>query len=247
MRGQPRSPVGCPPPICIHHAVDNGAARSRSRLAAFQRSTDATRCDGIAAIGRRRMPPVSEPRRPGLGSKSWRERPRRRERGVAPRLSGRVVHATTCLSVSEQNGVTIGGEYAPPADHGSGVRSRAHSAGGSHPRSQRVSAPGRPPDLRGPHAGAVGTFVNVELCSTPCKVLRFAPTPLARGLRTLTASARSSRPWLLRAGQGLCAGLVRMSRETDTLMTERLTTVSCGGILRSLRRCHTASPSRRPT
>ena len=107
-----------------------------------------------------------------------------------------------------------------------------------HPRSQRVSAPGRPPDLRDLHAGAAGTSVSVELCSTPSKVLRFAPTPLARGLRTLTASARSSRPWLLRAGQvSVRAGA--MSRETDTLMTsvddERLTTVSCGGILRSLR------------
>ena len=78
---------------------------------------DATRCDGIAPIGRRRMPPVSEPRRPGLGSKSWRERPRRRERWVAPRLSNRVVHATTCRSVSGRRGVTIGGEYAPPAKY----------------------------------------------------------------------------------------------------------------------------------
>jgi len=53
------------------------------------------------------------------------------------------------------------------------------------------------------------TFVRVELCSTPCKVLRFAPTPLARGLRTLTASARSSRTRLLRDGRRLHAGLLR--------------------------------------
>ena len=46
------------------------------------------------------MPPVSEPRRRVLVSKSWRERPRRRARGVAPRLSGRVVHATACVSVA---------------------------------------------------------------------------------------------------------------------------------------------------
>ena len=63
------------------------------------------------------MPPVSEPRRRVLVSKSWRERPRRRARGVAPRLSGRVVHATACLSVSDRRGVTMGGEYAPPAGH----------------------------------------------------------------------------------------------------------------------------------
>lgn len=37
------------------------------------------------------------------------------------------------------------------------------------------------------------TQSGVALCSTPCKVLRFAPTPLSRGLRTLTASPRSSR------------------------------------------------------
>ena len=68
--------------------------------------------------------------------------------------------------------------------------------------------------------GPAGTCVSVDLCSTPYKVLRFAPTPLAppgaRGLRTLTASARSSRTWLLRAGHGLRTGLVRPSREADT-------------------------------
>ncbi len=36
------------------------------------------------------------------------------------------------------------------------------------------------------------TRSSVALCSTPYKVLRFAPTPLTRGLRTLTASVRSS-------------------------------------------------------
>ena len=44
----------------------------------------------------------------------------------------------------------------------------------------------------------------MELCSTPCKVLRFAPTPLRAGPRTLTASARSSRTWLLRDGRVRC-------------------------------------------
>jgi hypothetical protein len=63
------------------------------------------------------MPPVSEPRRPVTVSKSWRERPRRRARGVAPRLSGRVVHATACLSVSADVASPMCGEYAPPADH----------------------------------------------------------------------------------------------------------------------------------
>ena len=36
------------------------------------------------------------------------------------------------------------------------------------------------------------TATSIALCSPPCKVLRFAPTPLPRGLRTLTAPARSS-------------------------------------------------------
>jgi hypothetical protein len=40
----------------------------------------------------------------------------------------------------------------------------------------------------------------MELCSAPYKVLRFAPTPLTRGLRTLTAPPRSS-DLHLRAGQ----------------------------------------------
>jgi hypothetical protein len=31
-----------------------------------------------------------------------------------------------------------------------------------------------------------------ELCSAPCKALRFASTTLARGLRALTAPARSA-------------------------------------------------------
>ena len=85
--------------------------------------------------------------------------------------------------------------------------------------SQRVSAPSRPPDLRGLQAGAAGTFVSVELCSTPSKVLRFAPTPLARGLRTLTASARSSRPWLLRAGR-VCVLACSRTFVMTSVMTE---------------------------
>jgi hypothetical protein len=35
------------------------------------------------------------------------------------------------------------------------------------------------------HAAAAVTFIRVELCSTPYKVLRFAPTPLTRGLPDL--------------------------------------------------------------
>jgi hypothetical protein len=33
----------------------------------------------------------------------------------------------------------------------------------------------------------------LELCSAPCKALRFASTALTRGLRALTVPARSSR------------------------------------------------------
>ena len=102
------------------------------------------------------MPPVSEPRRPVSASKSWRERPRRRARGVAPRLSGRVVHATTCLSVSERCGVTDRRRVRAAAlTMDLRARSRAHSAGGSGPRSQRVSAPDHPPDLRALLTGRV--------------------------------------------------------------------------------------------
>jgi hypothetical protein len=36
------------------------------------------------------------------------------------------------------------------------------------------------------------TASSMALCSAPCKALRFAPTPLARGLRALTAPPRSS-------------------------------------------------------
>ena len=115
--------------------------------------------------------------------------------------------------------MTIGSEYAPPADD---------DLASDHERILQVDqvhvhegfcAVSRQ-DLRDPLIRPVlvpaVTFVSVELCSTPCKVLRFAPTPLARGLRTLTASARSSRPWPLRAGRDLRGGLVRTSRETDT-------------------------------
>ena len=36
------------------------------------------------------------------------------------------------------------------------------------------------------------TPLMLELCSAPCKALRFAPTALTRGLRALTVPARSS-------------------------------------------------------
>jgi len=155
------------------------------------------------------MPPVSEPRRRGVISNPWRERPRRRARGVAPRLSRRVVHATACLSVSDEVVCRMCGEYAPRAGPRSASQSRAHSVSGSGPGSRQVSAPCHAQDLSNfltRRALARRHVVRVELCSTPCKVLRFAPTPLAhpnaaaalgapgaRGLRTLTASARSSR------------------------------------------------------
>jgi hypothetical protein len=151
------------------------------------------------------MPRVSEPRRPARVSKSWRERPRPCARGVAPRLSRRVVHATACLWVSDEVECRMCGEYAPRGDPRSALRSPAQSAGGSGPRSREVSAPSHPQDLIDFLTGRVmappSRFFRVELCSTPSKVLRFAPTPLPRGLRTLTAPARSSRTWLLRAGR----------------------------------------------
>ena len=79
------------------------------------------------------------------------------------------------------------------------------------------------------------------------KVLRFAPTPLTHPNAAAALGAPDAGPadldsvcaqlatLALTCRPGLCAGLVRMSRETDTMMTRRLTMVSCGGILRSLR------------
>jgi hypothetical protein len=41
----------------------------------------------------------------------------------------------------------------------------------------------------------------LDLCSAPCKALRFASTALARGLRALTVPARRSPSWQLRDGR----------------------------------------------
>jgi hypothetical protein len=46
-------------------------------------------CRRLAEIGRRSVPPMSEPRRPASVSKPWRERPRHRARGVARRPARR--------------------------------------------------------------------------------------------------------------------------------------------------------------
>jgi len=45
------------------------------------------------------------------------------------------------------------------------------------------------------------TQLMFDLCSAPCKTLRFAPPAHARGLRALTVPARSSRSWQLRDGR----------------------------------------------
>ena len=146
----------------------------------------------------------------GVGgiSNPWRERPRRRARGVAPRLSGRVVHATACLSVSERCGVMIGDEYAPPADqalrpdHGrilqvDQVPVTTGFCAVSRTRCARPSGQAR--------LGPAVTFVRIELCSAPCKALRFAPTPLAHPNAAAALGPQCAGPADL---DGVCAQLV---------------------------------------
>ena len=108
---------------------------------------------------------------------------------------------------------------------------RAHSAGGSGPRSRQVSAPCHPQDLRDlltrrvlARPSRLSGWSCARRRARFCASLRPRCPPQrgcrvrtpARGLRTLTASARSSRTWLLRAGRGLRAGLLRTSVRIDT-------------------------------
>ena len=119
------------------------------------------------------MPPGFEPRRPVSASKSWRERPRRRARGVAPRLSGRVVHATTCLSVSERCGVTDSAASTRrpltmdlASDHERILQvDPIHVHNGFLRRIARQICAASDRARTGP----AGTFVSVELCSTPSR------------------------------------------------------------------------------
>ena len=59
------------------------------------------------------------------------------------------------------------------------------------------------------HMTTIGTTVGppaiprsmLDLCSAPCKALRFAPTAFSRGLRALTVPAPRSPSWQLRDGR----------------------------------------------
>jgi hypothetical protein len=167
---------------------------------------------------RRSVPPSPPESLSQLQNQRWRERPRCPASPVTPGRRDGVVHATTWLSVSDEVGVAVCGQYAPLAAHNLRPDQEGilyANQGRAYEKSCAVSPArsARPSDRM--RAGPAVTYVSVELCSTPYKVLRVAPTPLARGLRTLTASARSSRTWLLRAGRGLRAGLLRTSARTD--------------------------------
>jgi hypothetical protein len=54
------------------------------------------------------------------------------------------------------------------------------------------------------------TPLMLDLCSAPCKALRFASTALTRGLRALTVPARSSS-----TGNYVMAGRVTSEKSTD--------------------------------
>ena len=137
------------------------------------------------------MPPVREPRHHESVSKPWRERPHLRARSVARGAPPRVVHATSCQSVSRSVARRIRGRNAPPSTtitSADRARIRRRSAASCSGRVRvRGAVPAR--DRAGHHAGSMAR------CSAPSRPRRCAPPPTWSALRVLTAPApRAGRP-----------------------------------------------------
>ena len=115
------------------------------------------------------MPPVREPRHRESVSKPWRERPHILARSVARGAPQRVVHATSCQSVSPSVTRRIRGRSAPPstaitsADRARIRRRSAASCSGRVRCAWRGSSacPSRP--SRGQHGAVLGAVKTSAL------------------------------------------------------------------------------------
>jgi hypothetical protein len=106
------------------------------------------------------------------------------------------------------------------------VRVHNGSCAGSQAGSVRASDQAR--------TGQAGTCVSVDLCSTPYKVLRFAPTPLGAGPADLDGVCAQLATLALTCRPGSACWPAPYVRD-DIRDDWALTTVLRGGILKSLR------------
>jgi len=237
---------GCPPSLPDGHSVNRVKARAECSAFGTQVLARRSSCRTPAAIGRRAMPPVSEPRRPASVSKPWRERPRRRACRVAPRLPGGVVHATARLSVFDVGGMMIEGGYAPviaqvnDVDLCRDLQMNLRDLLQCYWTARRGGFEPLPASRRSRDStrfGSSGRTSHHAVDREPVlDAVQGAALPLRprvpRGLRALTAPPRGSQSGSCVMAQ-LCASCVERWDHGESC----LTTASISVILRSLRRC----------